>query len=80
MLTRFTICSLCSLTLCTFSYSRFRFEGGIWVLIAPVLGHCLLVTFTDVFIICYGNFSVITRYMHYPAYNCDISFFSLLAT
>ena len=25
--------------------SRFGFKGGIWVLIAPVLGHCLLVTF-----------------------------------
>ena len=25
--------------------SRFSFEGSIWVLIAPVPGHCLLVTF-----------------------------------
>ena len=25
--------------------SRFGFEGGIWVLIAPVCGHCILVTF-----------------------------------
>ena len=23
--------------------SRFGFEGGIWFLIAPVLGHCILV-------------------------------------
>ena len=27
-----------------FSRSRFGFEGGIWVLIAPVPGHCILVT------------------------------------
>ena len=26
--------------------SRFGFWGGLWVLIAPVPGHCLLVTFT----------------------------------
>ena len=25
--------------------SRFGFEGGIWVLIAPVHGHCLPFTF-----------------------------------
>ena len=40
--TRMTIYSLCS---CNFSFSRFGFEGGIWVLIAPVPGHCILVTF-----------------------------------
>ena len=26
--------------------SRFGFEGGIWVLIALVLGHCIPVTYT----------------------------------
>ena len=25
--------------------SCFGFEGGIWVLVAPVLGHCILVYF-----------------------------------
>ena len=43
LLTRLTICSLCILTV-ILVISRFSFEGGIWVLIAPVSGHCLLVT------------------------------------
>ena len=43
--TRLTISSLCSLTICSFSYFPFWFEGGIWVLIASVAGHCILVTF-----------------------------------
>ena len=30
--------------ICNFSYSRYGFEDGIWVLIAPVPGHCILVT------------------------------------
>ena len=38
-LTRLTICSLCILTICNFSYCPFGFEGGISVLIAPVPGH-----------------------------------------
>ena len=28
---------------CVFVLSRFGFEGGIWVLVAPVLCHCLCV-------------------------------------
>ena len=30
--------------------SRFGFEAGIWVLIAPVPGHCLLVTLIEIYI------------------------------
>ena len=33
LLTRLTICSHCFLTICDFNYSRFGFEGWIWVLI-----------------------------------------------
>ena len=29
--------------------SRFGFEDGIWVLIAPVPGHCLLVTYFHIY-------------------------------
>ena len=44
--TRLTVCSLCILTICVISIiSRFGFEGGIWVLIALVPGHCIRVTF-----------------------------------
>ena len=51
---RLTICSLCILTICKFSYSRFAFEGGIRVMVSPVLGHCMLVTLTIyIFIILY---------------------------
>ena len=32
------------LTICNFSYFSFWYLGGIWVLIAPVPGHCILVT------------------------------------
>ena len=46
LLTRFTICSLCTLTICSFNYFPFGFEGGIWVLIAPVPGHCIHFTFS----------------------------------
>ena len=35
--TRLFVGSLCILT--------FGFEGGVWVLIAPTPGHCILVTF-----------------------------------
>ena len=37
---RLTICSLCILTICNFSY----FVGRIRILIASVPGHCILVT------------------------------------
>ena len=29
------------------AFSRFDYEGGIWVLIAPILGHCILFTFCN---------------------------------
>ena len=45
--TRLTICSHCILTICSFSYFQFGFEGVIWGLIAPVPGHCILVTFKN---------------------------------
>ena len=45
LLTRLTICSLCIMSICNLSYFPFSFEGGIWVLIAPVPGPCILVTF-----------------------------------
>ena len=41
LLSRFT---LCILTISNFSYSRFGSESGIWVLIAPVSGHCIRVS------------------------------------
>ena len=40
---RLTLCFLCIMSFCNFSYFPFCFEGRIWVLIAPVPGHCLLV-------------------------------------
>ena len=43
--TLLTICSLCILTICNFSYFPFGFEDRICVLIAPVPGHCILFTF-----------------------------------
>ena len=45
LLTRLNICSLCILSICNSSYFPFGFEGGIWVLIAPVTGLCILVTY-----------------------------------
>ena len=42
---RLTLCSLCIMSICNFSYFRFGFEGGIWFLFAPVPVHCLLVAF-----------------------------------
>ena len=37
--------------------SRFGFEGGIWVSVAQVPGHCILVTFVNTFIShCSGGF------------------------
>ena len=51
LLTRLTICSLCSLpTVFVISViSRFGFEGGIWDLISPVLGQCTRVSFVQAF-------------------------------
>ena len=37
-----TICSLCILTICNLDVSCFGFKGVIWVLIAPVPGHFIL--------------------------------------
>ena len=45
LLTRLTIRSFCILTFCIFSCFQFWFLGGILVLIDPVTGHCILVTF-----------------------------------
>ena len=45
LLTRLTICSLCILTICYISFSRFGFEVWIWVLIASVPDLCILFTF-----------------------------------
>ena len=49
LLIPFTVCSLCILTYCNFSYltSYFGLEGGAFVLIASVLGHCSSFTFYD---------------------------------
>ena len=45
LLPRLTICTLCILTLCNFTYFRFGFEGWIWVLIASVPDVGILFTF-----------------------------------
>ena len=42
---KLALCSLCILFICNFSFSRFRYGDRIWVLNAPVPGHCLLVAF-----------------------------------
>ena len=39
LLIRFTVCSLCILTFCNFSYFLFGFEGGTLVPLASVPGH-----------------------------------------
>ena len=35
------------LTICNFSYFPFGPEGGSWVLTGPVLGHCILVSYSN---------------------------------
>ena len=40
-----TVSSLCILAYCNLSYPDFGFEGRTLILIALVLGHCLLFTF-----------------------------------
>ena len=47
MFTRLTIYCLCILTICVLVISRFDFEDGTWVLIAPNPGHCILVSFVQ---------------------------------
>ena len=50
-------------SLYTLDISRFGFEGGIWVLIAPVPGHCILVTITEDVTIIFVSFHLrIERY------------------
>ena len=44
LLTRLTICSLFILTICYLNFSRFGFEGRIWVLTASVPDRCVLFT------------------------------------
>ena len=45
LLIRFTVCSLCILAYCSFSYFPLWFEGGTLVLLASVPGHYLSFTF-----------------------------------
>ena len=45
LFTQFSICSLCIVTICNFSYLPFWFLGGNRSLIALVPGYSLLVTF-----------------------------------
>ena len=47
-LIRFTVCSLCILSYCYFSYYPLWVEGGTLVLIAPVPGHGLSFTFQKI--------------------------------
>ena len=61
LLTGLTICSFCILTVCIFCYFRFGFEDGIWVLIAPVPCHCILVTFTIIYRIHVGHESFLSN-------------------
>ena len=42
--TRLTMCSLCILAICNFSYFSYWFRGRNSGFIAPVLCHCILVT------------------------------------
>ena len=45
--TRLAMCFHCILSILSiFSFSRFGFEGGVWILIGPVPVHCFLVTYT----------------------------------
>ena len=44
MANRLTVCSLCILSYCSLSCSHFGLKSGTLVLIASVLGHCLLFT------------------------------------
>ena len=43
LLTRLTLCPLYILTILFFVISRFGYDGGSWLLIAPITGHCMLV-------------------------------------
>ena len=54
LLTRLTTCSLCTLTICYFSYFPFWFESWIWVLIVSFPDHCLLLTFTILHVQAFG--------------------------
>ena len=47
LLTRFTICSFCILTIVILVISRFGFEGWIWVLIASVPDMCIRFSLLD---------------------------------
>ena len=42
LLTRLAVCSLCILTICSFSY--FGFEGWVWALISSVSGLWMLLS------------------------------------
>ena len=43
LLTRMTICSLCISSICNINFTRFGFEGLIWVLVASVPDLCYFV-------------------------------------
>ena len=49
MLTRLTVRSLCIMSISTLVISHFGFKDGTSVLVAPVLDHCLRVSFKDIF-------------------------------
>ena len=40
------VCYFYILTIVILAISHFGFEGGIWVLVASVAGHCILITCT----------------------------------
>ena len=44
--TRLAVCSHCILSICNFIFSRFGFEGGVWVFIAPAPVIAYLFFFT----------------------------------
>ena len=52
--TRLAVCSHCILSICNCIYFPFGFEGEVRFLNAPVLVHCLLVTFNMVITHYYG--------------------------
>ena len=44
----FFFCITC-MSICKFGFSRFGFGGRLWLLLAPLPGHCLLFTFLVTF-------------------------------
>ena len=52
---RLTLCYLCILSFFILVISRFRFEGKIWVLIAPVPGYCRPVVFGHLYLVLFSQ-------------------------